>query len=308
MELITRTAEASSRNLKTNSLVFGIGENAGKIISLKTIYGRTINKKDISNKNNVCIVDQKLCQKFYSRDNILGKKISILAGDVYEDFEVIGVAKPGRGLLENVFGSCMPDIIYVPHSSIQSQTRTGKFDQIAVKIKKNQKLSTEEIGKKIAENLTLNCQENREYISNDLSKQISGLIKVLDTITVILSVIGSISLLVSSLSIMVVMLVSVGERTKEIGIKKAIGGSSLLIMLEFLMEAVIITLLVSLTGIILGNIIFFIGSKLFSFPLVINFNIIALGLLFSLITGLVFGIYPAYKASKMKPVDALRTF
>ncbi|MDR0739016.1 MAG: ABC transporter permease [Oscillospiraceae bacterium] len=308
MEFMTRSVDISLRNLQVNGIAFGIGENANKIISLKNVYGRPINRRDIAQKNNVCMVDQKFCQKFYSRDNILGKEIFLSFGDISGKFEVIGIVKPGGGLLSNIFGNYIPDVIYVPYSSIQSQSKTNKFDQVAVKVKPKMKLSLEEVGKKITDSLKINCPIYDKYISSDISKQRSSLIKLFDTITTVLSTIGGVSLLVSSLSIMVIMLVSVGERTREIGIKKSIGASCSSIMLEFLFEAIAITFLGSIMGILLGNTIFFVGSKIFGFAFTINFDIILLGLLFSLTTGLIFGIYPAYKASKMKPVHALRFF
>ena len=129
---------------------------------------------------------------------------------------------------------------------------------------------------------------------------------MLEIITLILTAVGAISLLVASLSIMTVMLVSVNERTREIGIKKAIGASRSSIMVEFLFEAVLISLIGCVTGLLLGYAISASGATLMEITFPLNSKTILPSVVFSLVTGIVFGVYPAYKASKLAPVDALR--
>ena len=137
-------------------------------------------------------------------------------------------------------------------------------------------------------------------------KQKDGLTNMLDIITLVLSAVGAISLLVASLSIMTVMLVSVNERTREIGIKKSIGAKKSAILLEFLFEAVLITLLGCAVGIMFGYGISYAGASYFQMRLSFRGDILLLAVGFSLLTGVIFGVYPAAKASNLKPVDALR--
>ncbi|MDR3179080.1 MAG: ABC transporter permease [Oscillospiraceae bacterium] len=306
MPLITRNAEVSCHNLQTNALVFGVNENANKIISLNTLHGRSINKSDVCGGSNVCIVDQKFSQKFYSRNNVIGKKILITLNLIPEVYEIVGVVKTGTGLIDNVLGNYIPNFVYIPYTSVQKITGTKTFDQIAVKINDKFNLPIEEVGAKLAQSLENHCKVYDKYISNNLSKQRDGLIRLLDIIAITLSIVGAISLIVASLSIMIVMLVSVGERTREIGIKKSIGASRISIMVEFLLEAIIITLIGSILGILMGNSLFFVGSKIFGFQFTIKIENNLLGFIFATSTGLIFGIYPAIKASKMNPVDALK--
>ena len=109
-----------------------------------------------------------------------------------------------------------------------------------------------------------------------------------------------------SLSIMTVMLVSVSERTREIGIKKAIGAKQSAILFEFLLEAIMLSIIGCLIGIITGYLISYAGTAYFNISLDIRWDIMLLAVGFALFTGTIFGVYPAYKASRLKPVDALR--
>ncbi|NLG93561.1 MAG: FtsX-like permease family protein, partial [Clostridiales bacterium] len=121
-----------------------------------------------------------------------------------------------------------------------------------------------------------------------------------------LTAVGSVSLLVASLSIMTVMLVSVNERTREIGIKKAIGAKRSSIMLEFMFEAILISFIGCIFGLVAGYLISYAGANSFGMALNIRGDMILPVVAFSILFGTIFGIYPAYKASNMKPVDALR--
>ena len=129
---------------------------------------------------------------------------------------------------------------------------------------------------------------------------------MLDMITLILSAVGAVSLLVASLSIMTVMLVSVSERTREIGVKKSLGATRRSILLEFLFEALLLSLTGCLLGLAAGCLLSLGGSVLLNASFQMRGDILALSLLFSVFSGVIFGVYPAYQAAKLRPVDALR--
>ena len=149
--------------------------------------------------------------------------------------------------------------------------------------------------------------EQMSVTVEDVSSQRAVLDNLLSIVTVILAAIGAVSLVVSGLSIMTVMLTSVGERTVEIGIKKAIGARSRAILSEFLLEALTISLFGGIIGSVLGMII---SATVSYFVLgAISFNVKTFSLCvgISALIGTLFGSYPAYKASKLKPVDALNS-
>lgn len=302
--VIVQNTEVTACKANSKALVWGIDTKASEIISIHLIYGRMFNNRDINTSAAVCLVDEAFSKSAYSRNNIIGKKVSILCGGVQQEFTVIGIIKTGSGLLQNMIGNYVPTFIYVPYTTIQSATGRQNFDQVAVKVRKGGNVDA--IGQSIVKNLDHFNGTANGFVSNNLAKQKDSLTGILGIITLILSAVGAISLLVASLSIMTVMLVSVNERTREIGIKKAIGAGRSSIMLEFLFEAVLISLIGCFFGIAVGYLVSWAGASYFGLILSVRTDIMLLSVGFSILTGTVFGVYPAYKASKLKPVDALR--
>ncbi len=304
MPVLMQSTDIYARETDSRALLWGVDSDANQIISINVLYGRSISSRDVKTYANVCLVDENFSQTAYSRSNIVGKTVSILCGGVQEEFTVIGVVKTGSGLLQNLIGDYIPTFVYIPYTTMQSALGKDNFDQIAVKIESGANVDT--VGEQIVHNLERVSGVPDGYSSNNLMKQKDGLTNMLDIITLVLSAVGAISLLVASLSIMTVMLVSVNERTREIGIKKSIGAKKSAILLEFLFEAVLITLLGCAVGIMFGYGISYAGASYFQMRLSFRGDILLLAVGFSLLTGVIFGVYPAAKASNLKPVDALR--
>lgn len=302
--VIQNTKVGNVNNSQLDALVWGIDSKANQVISLQVLYGRMISSMDVSTNSNVCMVDQTFAQNTYHRDNIVGKKISILCGGVEEEFEVIGVIKTGSGLLQNFIGDYIPNFLYIPYTTLQNATGKQSFDQIAVRVEDD--YDVDETGNAIVNALSRSTGISDGFVANNLVKQKDGLKSILNTVTVILSAVGAISLLVASLSIMTVMMVSVNERTREIGIKKSIGARRSTIMVEFLLEAVLISLVGCLAGVLVGVGISFLGASYVNITLQLRGDIMLLTVGFSLLSGVIFGVYPAAKASRLRPVDALR--
>lgn len=301
--VIMQSTKIGFRNEQMDALVWGIDTKASQVISLQVLYGRSISNADVNTYANVCMVDQNFAHAAYNRDNIVGKHISVLYNGIQEDFEVVGVIKIGSGLLSNIIGDYIPNFVYVPYSTLQHTSGSNHFNQIAVRVASG--ADADETGQNIVNTLA-RVNGGGMYVSNNLVKQKDGLLKLMDIVTLVLSAVGAISLLVASLSIMTVMLVSVNERTREIGIKKSIGAKRGTILLEFLLEAVLISVIGCAVGVVIGNGISYLGASLFGISLSFRLDVMGLAVLFSLLTGIVFGVYPAVKASAMKPVDALR--
>lgn len=304
MPVLMQSTDIYAREIDSKALLWGIDSDANQIISINVLYGRSISSRDVKARSNVCLVDENFSQSAYSRSNIVGKKVSILCGGVQEEFTVVGVVKTGSGLLQNMIGEYIPTFVYIPYTTMQNALGKDSFDQIAVKIESGANVDI--VGEQIVKNLERMSGIVDGYASNNLMKQKDGLTNMLDIITLVLSAVGAISLLVASLSIMTVMLVSVNERTREIGIKKSIGAKKSAILLEFLLEAVLITLIGCVVGILFGYGISYAGASYFHMSLSFRVDILLLAVGFSLVTGIIFGVYPAAKASNLKPVDALR--
>ena len=299
--ILMQSTSVTVRDEETNTLLWGIDTSANQIVSIQILYGRMFSNKEVSTAANVCLVDEAFSQKSYHRSNIIGKHISIQCGGA---MEVVGIIKTGSGLLQNMLGNYIPTFVYIPYTTMQTSMRRSNFDQIAVKIDSNS--NVDRAGNSITAILNQNNGTSDAFVSNNLAKQKDGLTSILDIVTLVLSAVGAISLLVASLSIMTVMLVSVSERTREIGIKKAIGARQLDIMLEFLFEAVLISVIGCAIGIVAGYLVSFAGASIIGMSLGIRWDVLLLAVFFSLCTGTTFGVYPAYKASKLRPVDALR--
>lgn len=304
MPLLYIMSETTILNSVEECMLWGINEDADNVIQLEPVYGRLINKGDVLSNAKVCIIDEKVAKDNYKRANIVGKTIALNINGRSEDFEVVGVVKNGVNVLQNMLGGIIPSFIYIPYTTMKDESMQAYFDQIAVKLNGNNQIN------QISDDLSRAIMSNRviptELRIENLLKQKQQLNNILGIITIVLSAIAGISLVVSGLSIMTVMLVSVNERTREIGIKKSIGASNKDIMVEFLIESVLITLLGGLAGSIIGILISFIGCIILGLTLVVNYVMISEILALSIITGLIFGVYPAYRASRLKPVEALR--
>ncbi len=288
-----------------NSIVWGIDSNAKDIVSLQLMYGREINKNDISNNSTICMVDQTFAQKMFGKDNVVGHSISLTLQGNTEQFKIVGVIKTGSGLLQSAMGNYVPNFIYIPYTTMQYLTGITNYNQIITKAIPNADLSAlaTNIEKKL---MITNGADNESYTVTNLAKQKESLTKILNIVTAILSAVGAVSLVVAGLSIMTVMLVSVGERKREIGIKKAIGANKFIIVREFLSEALMLSVIGCIVGVAISFSLVFFAGRLFAMTISVDLYTIIITCVFSILSGVIFGVYPALKAAKLKPAETLR--
>ncbi len=187
------------------------------------------------------------------------------------------------------------------------QDITGKttFDKIALLL--DSKSADANLTETLTEQVNSIKDCDNSLVINNFQSQKGQLTDILSVVTTVLSLIAGISLIVSGITVMTTMLVSVGERKREIGIKKSIGAKSTDIMWEFLTESVLLTAMGSAFGIIAALLCCFVGCAALSVPFVIPVQAVVLSFAFSVFMGAVFGAYPAGKAAGMKPIDALRS-
>ncbi len=306
MPLVFETSTVYFHNQSLPVCLFGIDRNAESAISLKLLYGRFFNMGDIASYARVCMVDSKFAETNYGTQNIIGKTITINNGGNTDKYEIIGILKTGSGLIQNIMGSVIPDFVYIPYSTMQKNMSSNNFTQIVIKTGNDE--SYEALSEEVVQKIERSNNYKNAYNINNLAKQRDSLDGIIDIFSLVLSAIGAVSLVVAGMNIMNVMLVSVKERTREIGIKKAIGAKSSMIATEFLAESAVISLCGGLVGIITGNAVMYIGGAILGLTIVPQLDIIFVMLIFSAAIGAVFGIYPALKAAKLKPVDALRYY
>lgn len=305
MPLMLEYTESRMRNVKTDCAVWGIDNGAQNIVSMELLYGRFINKADVASYENVCIVDENFAQKVYKRTNIVGKTMEISLNGHMESFTVIGVVKTGGSLMQGLIGNYIPCFVYMPYTTLKTYTGKSNFDQIAVKLRGG--ADPDNTAKAIKASLSDVMGGADNVRVENLVAQREQLDRILGIVTLVLSVIAGISLIVAGLSIMTVMLVSVSERTKEIGIKKSIGASRRKIMAEFLAESFLISLIGSGSGAAGGIILSVVGCAVLGLPPQLNVPMILFSALFAIAVGVLFGVYPALQAAKLRPVDALRS-
>lgn len=301
---MTSVTNINVRAKSSQSIVWGVDSNADEIVSLELLHGRLINKNDVNNNARVCIVDESFAQASYKRSNIVGKTISLNIDKRIETFTIVGVVKSGGNLLQGLIGDMVPSFIYAPFSTLSTLSHEKGFSQIIAKI--NSDVDDNIATASIVRELTSNLSEGGSVKIENLNQQKDKLNGIMDAVTLVLSIIGGISLLVAGLSIMTVMLVTVNERTREIGIKKSIGAKKSTILFEFLTESLLLSLTGSIIGAVLGVGFGIIGTLLLGIPFTVNFTAILLCIGFCIGIGILFGVYPAIKAAKLKPVDALR--
>ncbi|MDR2559250.1 MAG: ABC transporter permease [Oscillospiraceae bacterium] len=305
MPLMSANARAELLQQNLLCLVWGINSDAREIISLKAVHGRLIDSRDIASGALVCVIDEEIALKTYGRTNIVGKSINLLIGGEYRGFEIIGVASSGLSVLQSALSGIIPDFVYVPFSTMQNLTGRETYDKIAVLLNPGadgiEPSATARIETKLS-----GGGRGQELVASNLLQQKNQLQGIMRTVTFALSVIAGISLFVAGLTVMTTMLVSVNERTREIGIKKSVGACNFDILREFLSESALLALLGSAAGSLAALAVSLAGSGFLGIALDFSLQRFLSPVLFSLFLGGLFGVYPALKAANMKPIDALR--
>lgn len=304
MPLMSSMAKAEVLHQSLPCLVWGINNQAHEIISLTPLHGRLIDSRDTSASAQVCVIDAEIARKTYGRSNIVGKNIVLLIGAEHYSFEVVGVASSGLSVMQSALGGIIPDFVYIPFSTMQSLTGRDTFDKIAVLLDES---ADSGVSDRIERKLAGGDAGNRDLIASNLLNQKNQLQNIMDTVTLALSVIAGISLFVAGLTVMTTMLVSVNERTREIGIKKSVGAGDFDIMREFLSESALLAFMGSAAGSVLALIVSYAGAHFLGIAFAPDIKRFLSPVLFSMLLGALFGVYPALKAANMKPIEALRS-
>lgn len=273
-----------------------------EITTAKIIYGRDFKESDLINHKNVVLVDSIIATALYGKADIVGKVLNLeTGGGDRQDFLVIGVFKSEKTIFDNMNGN--PPSIYAPYTSIT----TGGEGLSYLDIKINENYNSEKEGKKLIKYMSKFKEvDPKTYELVTLEEQANEINGMLSTMSMDLGAIAAISLIVGGIGIMNIMLVSVTERTREIGIRKSIGARKKDILMQFLIESIILSALGGLIGTILGIGISQIISGLMQVDATVSLTSILIAVAFSTFVGIFFGLYPANKAAKLNPIDALR--
>ncbi len=302
--MMVKVSRARMRGLVAETVVWGIDQNARKVVALDLIHGRALSAADVSRSNPVCMVDERVAQAFYKRSNIVGKILTLDFMGNTQEYEIVGIVTSGSSLLQNMLVDYVPGFIYLPYTSMSAVSGQSGFDQIAVKLHSPDR--SDIVAQSLITALERSSGQKSAFKAENLAQQKDKLNNMLNIVTLVLTIIAGVSLVVAGLGIMTVMIVSVNERTREIGIKKSIGANKRTIMLEFLLEAFTLSLAGGTAGCVLGMACMVMASILMGLPVLISLPMVGVSMGFSVVVGVLFGVYPAKLAAEMHPVDALR--
>lgn len=267
------------------------------------VAGRAINHLDVENKNNVCIINKDFAQKLFMGEDPIGQIIHIEG----VRYEVIGLLDESRGVssVMSVMANS-GDMIMIPYKNVLTMNGTDRIFSLELYLDENSSdLNSVERVKTVL-NSIFNYKDNAYSLIEmdnllDMMKTLQGMMQTM------LAGIASISLIVGGIGIMNMMLVSVTERTTEIGLRKALGAEPYRIQIQFLTEAIMLSLIGGVIGVILGLTISYVAAIMIGYQFTISWFAVGLGTGFSAAVGIVFGFMPAKKASDLNPIDALRS-
>lgn len=296
------TANVVSGNRNVFTAVIGTGEDFIFINDWFPERGTFFNKLDVRETALVCVLGKTVKENLFGSQDPLGKSVRI---GKYT-YRVIGVMSP---IGPTPSGKDQDDIVLLPYTSVQKRLVGNRsLERITIFVDPAYDLgyAQREIEKTLRRQHGIKDNMEDDFHVKTQQTQIKTIKNVSRILAVLLGSIASISLVVGGIGIMNIMLVSVGERTREIGIRLAVGAKERNILVQFLIESVLLSLVGGVIGTAVGILVSKVASTLTGWPTQISVLSILVAFIFSAFVGIVFGIYPAKKAAKLNPIDALR--
>lgn len=293
----------SVKDRRIDVVLVGANADSQLITNVKMVKGRFITDRDVENNSNYIVISEKEARELFGRLDVLGETVTLNSYSGPVDLRVVGVT----AYEDNLFSSTMNNgnaQVYMPISTIMKHYNESVYYGVNLKVKNREEM--DQIGEQVIKLLERMHHNKDMYIVENLEQMLQTITGVINTITTVLAFIAGIALLVGGIGIMNIMLVSVSERIREIGIKKAIGAKRATILLQFLTESVIISFVGGIIGILLGFGLGIGASALLKMPPLISVREVTSASLLAMFIGTIFGVYPANRAAKMNPIDALR--
>ena len=264
--------------------------------------GRGLRQTDMDGDVYVCVIDENAARTMFAGTNPLGQIIRI--GGI--SYTIVGLAGEDGNLMTAIMGGGVGGSIYIPFQNALALNGKSNVTSLEVYIEDTDK--TDELIEEMELLLdnTFNDTDGAYSIMN-MDSMLDTMSTLEDMMTYLLAGIASIALLVGGIGIMNMMLVSVTERTKEIGLRKAMGAEPGLIQIQFLAESIVLSVMGGIIGILLGEFISYVASIVIGTEFVIEWSAVGLGFGFALAIGVIFGWAPARRASMLNPIDALRS-
>jgi len=301
------------RNTEFNGEVYGIDPSYLNVYGYQVKSGRGFTERDYKNFRKVALVDTPAVAKPLGGEDPVGKTLE-MQGELFTVVGVVALSEEFEPTINSLndywmYADTSSGAIYIPLAVWPTIYRFDEPQNVAIKVKNTDVMTS--AGKDAADLLTerqIMDTENSDfdYRSQDMLEQAQQLQSMSESTNAQLIWIASISLLVGGIGVMNIMLVSVTERTSEIGLKKAIGAKKRRILWQFLTEAAVLTSLGGIIGVVSGIGLAQLISQMMQIPVAIDVGAIAISVVFSMLIGVIFGLLPAVKAANLNPIEALR--
>ena len=309
---IQNVKAVASENSSSINIVYGNKSNASFVIGTNNDYfiikdwelsdGRIFDESELSTGKSSCILGSTIVKQLFEDENPIGANIRLKSFSC----NVVGVLK-SKGA--SAFGRDQDEVVIVPLKMSQRKIKGDKdISSILISITEGKYIENakSDITALMQERRAIKVGESDNFYIRDMEEILSTMTSTTKMLTYLLGSIAAISLLVGGIGIMNIMLVSVTERTREIGTRLAIGAMENEVLLQFLVEAIVLSTLGGIIGIFLGLSIGVVVVNMMDLPFILNEQIILISFIFSTLIGVFFGYFPAQKAAKLNPIDALR--
>lgn len=288
---------------KEKLILSGLAENPTAVKDPTIIYGRMLNDRDIREKKKYVVLDKDTALEIFGTENVVGRIVKVTIEKETEELMVIGVYENTDSALMKLLGGGGMRTAYVPESVLRDEDSSSWDLYFCVNTEADMAQTMDRVKALVAR--MKNCDINN-IMGSSAMEEMNAIDNMLGSLSLVVGAIAAISLLVGGIGIMNIMLVSVTERTREIGIRKALGAQTKDILIQFLIEAAAISAAGGIIGTALGFSVVSIAGMAFGVGAVVKPSVVGLAVAFSAVVGLGFGLYPARKAARKDPVEALR--